>query len=167
MPDPHETLSIFAEVSVALVGFSGIVIAFGRRSLGSLSNLEKRRLSNLFSLSGLALLASLLVMALSHVDLSDPQILWRGASATLLLLSAPWLIWDMFKVRRLQALEKSQVNAYLLYSFNSVAVAMLFLQLANWLVIRQPWPFFLALVLVVAGALQQFILLVRTGFHDP
>jgi hypothetical protein len=58
MPEPHDTLSIFAEVAIALAGFSGIVIAFGRRSIGSLSTLEFRRLSNLFTLSGMALLFS-------------------------------------------------------------------------------------------------------------
>jgi len=34
--DPHATLAIFAEVSVALAGFSGIVIAFGGREIGYL-----------------------------------------------------------------------------------------------------------------------------------
>ena len=42
---------------------------------------------------------------------------------------------------------------------------MLVLQLANWLVIAGAWPCFLALVLTVAGAFQQFILLVRMGLR--
>jgi hypothetical protein len=73
---------------------------------------------------------------------------------------------DILKVRRLEASEKSQVNRYLLFAFNSVAVATLLLQLANCVVIKESWPFFLALVVIVAGAFQQFILLVQMGLRD-
>ena len=166
MPQPHETLSIFAEVSVALAGFSGIAIAFGRRSLGSLSRLEVRRLSNLFILSGLVLLSSLLMISLLHLDLASADILWRGGSAILFLMATPWLAWDVVRVTRLERSEKSEVNRLILYSFDSLAVAVLALQLVNLVYIIAPWPFFLALTLAVAGAFQQFILLVRMGIRD-
>ena len=32
MPDPHETLSTFTEVAVALAGIAGIINAFKRRA---------------------------------------------------------------------------------------------------------------------------------------
>ena len=166
MPDPHDTLAIFAEVSVALAGFSGIVIAFGQRSLGSLSTLEIRRLSNLFSLSGLALVLSLVAISLLHIEALDHSSLWRGASAIVFLLVTPWLILDLVKVRRLDPRERAGVNLYLLSFFDSLAAAMLILQLANCFLIVAAWPFFLGLALVVAGAFQQFILLVRMGFRD-
>ena len=47
-----------------------------------------------------------------------------------------------------------------------LAVATILLQLANVLFIMAAWPFFLALVLVIVGAFQQFILLVQMGFRD-
>jgi hypothetical protein len=166
MPDPHDTLAIFAEVSVALAGFSGIVIAFGRRSIGSLSKLEKRRLSNLFTLSGLVLTISLTGASLLHLNLSDLNVLWRWGSAALFFFGTPWLASDILKVHRLEKSEKAQVNPALLYTFNSLAVAMILLQLVNWIFISESWPFFLALVLIVAGAFQQFILLVRMGIQD-
>jgi hypothetical protein len=166
MPDPHDTLAIFAEVSVALAGFSGIVIAFGRRPIGTLSKLEMRRLSNLFYLSGLGLIISLTGASLLHLNLSDLNILWRWGSAALFFLITPWLVLDMLKVYRLDESEKAQVNPIVLYSFNSLAVAMILLQLANWIFLSESWPFFLALALIIAGAFQQFILLVRMGIQD-
>lgn len=166
MPEPHETLSIFAEVSVALAGFSGIAIAFGHRSLGSLSRLEVRRLSNLFTLSGLVLLSSLLMISLFHLDLSSSSILWRGGSALLLLVATPWLAWDVIRVTRLERSERAEVKRSILYTFDSLAVGVLVLQLLNVIYIVASWPFFLALTLAVAGAFQQFILLVRMGIRE-
>jgi hypothetical protein len=166
MADPQATLSIFAEVSVALAGFSGIVIAFGRRSIESHSVLEIRRLSNLFILSGMALIVSLLGNSLLHVDLADVKVLWRSGSAVVFILATPWLIWDVQKVLRLEESERAEVSSLILIVFYSLTAAMLLLQLLNIVVIRESWPFFLALVLMIAGAFQQFILLVRMGYRD-
>ena len=166
MPDPHDTLSIFAEVSVALAGFSGIVIAFGRRSIGSLTALEIRRLNNLFLLSGLVLIVSLAGVSLLHVDPSSSDRLWRWGSAATFLVATPWLIFDVVRVFRLEAAEKMGVNPVVLVTFNTLAVATLVLQLVNWISIGEAWPFFLALVMAIVGAFQQFILLVRAGFSQ-
>ena len=165
MPDPHDTLAIFAEVSVALAGFSGIVIAFGGRSLGSLNQLEIRRLSNLFILSGLALTLSLLWLALLHIELEEPNLLWRSGSGIVFALITPWLIWDVVRVYRLDDAERAEVNTVVLLTANSLAVAALLLQIFNVLMLMKAWPFFLALVIMIAGAFQQFILLVRMGMR--
>jgi hypothetical protein len=166
MSDPQGTLAIFAEISVALAGFSGIVIAFGRRKVGVLNRLETRRLTNLFILSGIVLFLSLIGISLLHLELADTSILWRIGSAVLFFLAMPWLIWDVIRIRRLDKSERAGVNSIILFIFNSLAVAMLFLQLANWFYIEESWPFFLALSLIIAGAFQQFILLVSMGLSE-
>jgi len=167
MPDPHDTLSIFAEIAIALAGFSGIVIAFGRRAIGSLSVLEIRRLSNLFTLSGVVLTFSLVGVSLLHVSDIDPNRFWSGFSGAVFLVAAPWLLRDVVKVSRLEKAEKAQVNMLLLVFFNTLAVVVvILLQLYNWILLREPWPFFLALALITAGAFQQFILLVRMGIQE-
>ena len=167
MADPQATLSIFAEVSVALAGFSGIVIAFGRRPIESHSVLELRRLSNLFILSGMGLIVSLLGISLLHLDLTDVSMLWRSGSTALVILATPWLIWDVLKVLRLGSSERAEMSSQILIVFYSLSVAMLLLQLVNIVLIVESWPFFLALVLIIGGAFQQFILLVWMGFRDP
>lgn len=166
MPEANDALSTFAEVAVALAGFSGIVIAFGGRSAGSLSKLEARRLSNLFTLSGAALTLSLLGMSLLYMELLSPRVLCTWGSAVVFFLATPWLIGDVVKIQRLEVAERAQVSMPLVIFFDSLAVAMMLLQLANWLFLKEQWPFYLALVLIIAGAFQQFILLVQTGFRD-
>jgi len=166
MPDPHNTLTIFADVSVALAGFSGIAIAFGRRSVGALNSLESRRLFNLFTFSGLVLIISLLGISLLHVDLVNENSLWRSGSAVLVLFGVPWLIRDWRKVRSLKPEERSQVPGQVIYPFIVMAILMLIFQLANVFVLAEAWPFFVALVLIVAFAFQQFILLIWMGLRD-
>jgi hypothetical protein len=166
MPNPHDTLSIFAEVAVALAGFSGIIIAFGRRPSGALTPLELRRLSNLFVLSGFVLISSLLGVSLLYIESLEPTTFWSIGSATVFLLVTPWLILDWRKVTRLEEEERAEVKAYVIYPFNFLAVVVLLLQIANVFVISKSWPFFLALALATTFAFQQFILLVRMGFRD-
>ena len=166
MPDPHDTLSIFAEIAVALAGFSGIIIAFGRRSSGALTPLELRRLSNLFVLSGLVLISSLLGISLLHIEALETTTLWRCGSAMVFLLGIPWLILDLRRVSRLEEKERADVKTYVIYPFNFLAVVVFLLQIANAFVLGKSWPFFLALVLAITFAFQQFILLVRMGFRD-
>ena len=45
------TLELLAEVSIALAGFSGVVLVLGRRSSGPLAGLDKRRLGFLLELT--------------------------------------------------------------------------------------------------------------------
>ncbi len=165
MPDPHDSLSIFAEVSVALVGFSGIVIAFGSRSFGALTQLELRRLSNLFVFGGGVLLFSLVGISLLHTTV-DRSVLWATGSALLFGLGAPWIVFDWYRVRNLHASERAQVKGYILYPFNAAGVIIVLLQLGNTVVIHEPWPLLLALVFSVAFAFQQFVLLVRMGIRE-
>ena len=166
MPDPHDTLSIFAEVAVALVGFSGIIIAFGRRSLGSMTALELRRLQNLFVSSGVVLFFSLLCNALLHVESLAAAHLWRGASTVFFVFTTYWLLVDWRKVSRLEPAQRAEVKPYVLYPFIGAGIAVLLLQLANVFVLGVAWPFLIGLVFGLAFAFQQFLLMVRMGFRD-
>lgn len=66
------------------------------------------------------------------------------------------------RVYRLKKAERGQKNLFVFSIFYSSALAMVVLQLVNCIVIADAWPLFLALVLTVVGAFQQFVLLVRT-----
>jgi len=48
----------------------------------------------------------------------------------------------------------------------ATGVASLAPQCVNVVHLRTAWPFYLGLVLCISFAFQQFILLVRMGFHD-
>jgi hypothetical protein len=165
MSNPIEILATFAQVAVALAGFSGIIIAFERRSLGSLTRLELRRLSNLFALSGFVLLASLAGIVLLHMGYFGQDLLWRSASALMLATGVPWVARDMLLIRRLSPEEKSQVVGWVIYPFYVIAAFGLLLQAINCFY-GELWPVLVALVIMVMFAFQQFILLVRMGIHS-
>jgi hypothetical protein len=165
LPDPYDTLTVFAEVSIALAGFSGIAIAIGRRTHGELSPLESRRLFNLFGFTALTLFTSLLGMTLLHVERIDGEILWRGGSVLMVLTGVPWLLFDWHKIRALSPDERAHVHPFVIYPFTVIAVLALALQLVNAVFLGIDWIFFLALVVQLAFAFQQFILLVESGMR--
>ncbi len=81
MPDPVETLRILVEASVAMAGFSGVVVVFGRRAEREWSQIERARLANLLTTSFSVLFLSLTALVLLHAG-TDPKITWRIGSAT-------------------------------------------------------------------------------------
>jgi hypothetical protein len=65
------TLSTFAEVGIALAGFSGVVVALGRRALGEWVPVDRLRSTTLVTLSLLLVVFSLLPLVLEPLDLSE------------------------------------------------------------------------------------------------
>ena len=116
MPEPAETLSLFAELSVALAGFSGIVIVLGRRQSGQLSRLELRRLANLFTSALLTLLTSLSALTLLHAGMPE-VIVWRAVSAAWTFVFAILTARDWQQVRALSESERTLVRWQLLAAF--------------------------------------------------
>lgn len=70
---------ILVEASVAIAGFSGVVVAVGRRATGEWSPLERSRLLNLLSTSFAVLFYSLGALVLLHAGTAE-TILWRIGS---------------------------------------------------------------------------------------
>ena len=163
MPSPHDTLSIFAEVSIALAGFSVIAIAFSKRPIQSLTNLEVRRFTNLFVLSGAALIFSLTGASLLHVEPADPCSLWRWGSGVAALFGSLWLARDVYIILHFDPIERAALSMPLVVGFDLLYAVIILLQVANALSLGQPWPFFIMLVVLVIAAFQQFILLVWDG----
>ena len=70
-----ETLRNFAEIGIAIAGFSGITAAIGSRSLESWSPAERMQLLSLLETAGLVVLFSLVPQVLRRVLESD-ELLW-------------------------------------------------------------------------------------------
>lgn len=66
------TFELFAELSLALAGFSGVASAFGGRNR-EFSPIERGRLDAIFLFSGASLAVSLLVLTLADAGLSDAR----------------------------------------------------------------------------------------------
>ena len=66
------TFELFAELSLALAGFSGVASTFGGRGR-EFSPIDRQRLDSIFFFSGLSLAVSLLVMTLADAGFSDAR----------------------------------------------------------------------------------------------
>lgn len=74
-----ETLRNFAEIGIAIAGFSGITAAIGSRSLASWSSAERLQMLSLLETAGLVVLFSLVPQVLHRVLESD-QHLWTTSN---------------------------------------------------------------------------------------
>ena len=97
MTDPG-TLETFAELSIGLIGFAGVVSALGKSRL----HIETRsfRIKALLLYSVTALLGSLLPIVLLSSEL-DPPGTWVISSIVFVLVCAGILIWGAYRLRRL------------------------------------------------------------------
>lgn len=80
MVDPFDTMQTLAEIAVGLVGFSGMVAVFIRRTGGE-GEIAAFRVANLLSLGFTALFLALVPIGLAMSGLDGPE-LWQAASGT-------------------------------------------------------------------------------------
>ena len=136
---------LLGEAAVALAGFSGVVVVFGRRSAGEWSELERTRLVNLLVSAFEVLFLSLGALLLLHAHVA-PAITWRiGSGATLLLIAYQ----SIELVRRLRTIstDDPEVSGMgLRVFFASGHVVVVLLSLANVVVLEEFWPFLAALI---------------------
>ena len=157
MPDPVETLRILVEASVAIAGFSGVVVVFGRRATGEWSELERTRIRNLLGTSFTVLFLSLVALLLLHSGI-DPETTWRVGSSA-------WSVGATYNVILILRDRRSVRGDPQLISTISVAlvigatVIVVGLNLANALVLGWFWPFLTALIWLFAAACYTFALL--------
>lgn len=154
MPDPVETLGLLVEAAVAIAGFSGVVVVFGRRATGEWSGLERLRIGNLVSASFSVLFLSLAILLLLHIGIAAATT-WRAGSA----------IWTAVAVRQLilvsriyRTLQKDpQRPRVTMFSLQlSVASVVIALNVWNTLVLGRFWPFFAAQVFLFGVACYSF-----------
>jgi hypothetical protein len=88
-----DILQTLAEVSIALTGFSGIVMALHDRAESQLSALGSVRFRILLAGSLAALLLSLLPFLLYHLDVAAPRI-WSTGSVVVVIYMVPIIVWD-------------------------------------------------------------------------
>jgi len=92
------TLETFAELSIGLIGFAGVVSALGKSRL----HIETRsfRIMALLLYSVTALLGSVLPIVLFSFELDPPEA-WIISSIVFALVYAGIIVWGSFRLRRL------------------------------------------------------------------
>jgi hypothetical protein len=155
--EPVELLTAIIEASVALLGFSGLVVALGRRASGEWSPAEKLRLVNLLATGVILLGCTLLALTLLSAGLLH-AVVWTLSSVAWVALVPPFVVWAFSRASRV-AKDDTVTGTYRVV-VGAVVVATAAVQVANAAYLAEFWPFFLALaVLLILGVTQFFRLL--------
>ncbi len=151
---PADFFSLVIEISITIVGFSGIVIVLGRRAQGEWTARDQIQLRGLLissitaiAISGLGLLLLTTEMPIGYV--------WRICSVFTIGLFA---FQATIGIRRAQRLLSKEFNWPATYIFLSVAIALaVLLGMANAVVIVAFWPIALLLIWLISVSLFHFI----------
>jgi hypothetical protein len=155
-----ELLTAIIEASVALIGFSGLVIALGRRSSGEWSAAEKLRLSALLGAGVIVLGCTLLALTLLSSGLSHVMV-WTLSSVAWAVLVVPFAVLTLSRV--FQMAEDRTVGRTYLGVIIAVVVATAAIQVANAIFLKEFWPFFLGLAATLVLGVTQFFRLLWFG----
>jgi hypothetical protein len=162
--EPVDILSLFAELTVGLAGFSGIVVALGRRQSAQLSPLDQQRLANLLKHAFSALFWSLFTITLLQTAF-PAEALWRSASAGWALTGAIWLARDWSRLRALPRPERARVSRLQLVALDGAAVLTILLQVSNSVYLHAFWPLVVALSFNLLLAFRNFVTLLYSEFR--
>ena len=158
--DQVELLTAIIEASVALIGFSGLVIALGRRSSGEWSVIDKTRFTNLLTTGFISLACALIALILLSAGLSH-AIVWSSSSVVWVVLVMPVVMWTVSRMVR------NPEEATLSWSYTGVSLAVLgataAVQVANAAYLAEFWPFFLGLAVVLLIGITLFFRLLWFG----
>jgi len=162
--DIVELLIGIAEIATALAGFSGVVVAFGSRSLGTWSPGDRLRLTFLLEASltaaGFALLALLVVALYGETPFS-----WA-------LLSGLWAIGGVVSltVSRLKIRNSEDDSDVTDQTANRITTGLFSILIVITLLNVVFWqdfaPFLAGMLLNLAGAAMQFSRLIRSAFRE-
>ncbi|MEN8162141.1 MAG: hypothetical protein ABFS41_18875 [Myxococcota bacterium] len=89
------TLELLAELAVGVLGFSGIVVAIGRRQAGKWTPIDQRRFFSMVLIGALVIVLALLPFPLHHAGL-DGASLWGWSSG----IAAPLILLTVLQVVR-------------------------------------------------------------------
>lgn len=158
--EPSDALTAIIEASIALAGFSGIVVAVGRRSEGEWRPQEDLRLVNLLVSSFTALLVALLGVLLLLTSL-PPTTSWRLCSVAWLIAVAVHSGWIVSRSQRLgdEGLRHTHPGFYWFAVGLTLGVAAL--QAVNVVWLRAFWPVFAGIATNMVLAARQFLVLLR------
>ncbi len=145
MPDPIETLRLLVEAGIAVAGFSGVVVVFGRRAEGAWSLIERQRLEVLLSSSLSVVFLSFAALVLLHSGV-DPVTTWCISSGTWSIIAVFQIALQAHRSARADPDDPELPHRAWRMTLLGLTGAMALLSVANAVFIREFWPFMAALV---------------------
>ena len=167
MPEPVETLNLIVEAAVAIAGFSGVVIAFGRRAAGEWSLVERARFRNLLLTAFLVLFLSLLMLVLLHAN-TTPATTWRIGSGLWSIIAIERSVATIRAYVRIPQEDPQHPGVGAVAIILGVTLLIVLLSVGNVFVLKEFWPFLTAQVWLFAAACYFFTrLLFSPGRRGP
>ncbi len=161
---PGDVLSLTIEVSIAIAGFSGIVVVLGRRQAGEWTSVDRLRLRGLLNASFAPIGISGFALVLLASDL-PAETVWRVASA---LYAALFVLFFSHGMRQASNLPQGEVNRLHLVVVGCSGVAVSLLLVVNAVSLAVFWPMAVALGFQLVLALVNFVgLLNRAVSANP
>jgi len=167
--EPFETLSLCAEIAIAITGFSGVVLVFSERSGGTSPESDRFLFRTLFtaSLIPLGLIAVAQILDASELERAAT---WRISSIVHLLAAPLAAFFNIRDARRGTQAEKARIPRELQRLMRWVllgALLVLGLQLANAISLHSFWPVLIAVWWGIAVSLSAFVSLLSTARAAP
>jgi len=162
--NPSDFLSLAVEASIAIIGFSGIVVVLGRKRVGEWDTMDRMQLRALlvagatpFTMSGLALVLLTTDVALDSV--------WRVMSVATF---GSIVIFLPSGIRQVRAQSPEELKIVQRVVVLSCLAAVILLLVANVIYIAAFWPLAVAIYFEICMALLSFVqLLWRSIFEAP
>ncbi len=155
--DPVDFITVVVEASVGLLGFTGVVVSFGRGSDAPVSARDRARLITLLAFAAIPLASALFSLALLSAEL-QPRVIWRASSLGWLVVFAPFTTWYIIWVFRTGRLDTFPWGYFLTtILIVIIAIALQLVNVAHW---NAFWPYFSALAVTLGLATSQFVRLI-------
>lgn len=158
-------LIAFAEIGIALAGFSGVVVAFGSRSVGKWHHGDRLRLNFLLESSLTAGAFALLTLLMLSIQPAPSAVAWVVVS----ILWALFMIYSLYtshlrvEENRIKHGDIDTVSNRIVFT---IFLVLILLQVANAVEWRHPAPVLAAVGFNLAASAMQFARLIRSAFHD-
>ncbi len=150
--DPNGILATSAEISIAIAGFSGIVLTVTPRRLNELRDGARLILSALILVTASTLVFSFLPLLLSEAGVPESD-LWRPASAAYALYLAAISLYRVGQYQRLVPEERPSGSFTLL---PALAMSALALHVVNAVWLGTSWPYLTSIVMMNVAGLAVF-----------
>ena len=155
-----DILILFAELSVALAGFTGVVGALDRRGFSRWPPMRRAYFANLLAASFLALFWSVLPLVASNAGVA-PSRTWGLCSTIWALTMIPVNLMFWRQIR------KHDVGIPLPAVAQTSALAIVVvLQLYNGIALQLSWPFLVAIGLSLGSGAMAFVMIVVSDPED-
>lgn len=139
----ENVLELLAEVSVALVGFTGVVAAFGMRE-DSLSEVDVLRFRAMLYASIAALLFSLLPLVLFHLNAPEEWV-WAVSSFAMVLYVGALQFWTFRRLSNVALTADPSYNLWISRSISLLMTVVLVIEFLNafGILIERSFAFYL------------------------